>query len=242
MNLRDKIILITGGATGIGRATADLCAADHAKVIVADINTQAGEDAARALNGTFVHVNVADESSVKAMAAKIANQYGHLDGLLHAAAILKGAHVALDEYTFDTWKSVLDVNLTGTFLCAKYAAPLLKESGRGVIVLISSIAATVGSSSFAYWSSKGGVQSLGITLAQRLAPDGIRVNVVSPDSIDTNMKRSVIAAEAERRGDPAKFDQIVRNANLGQPEGLAKVLAWLLSEEADYVRGTIFTR
>ncbi len=242
MDLRDKIILITGGATGIGRATADLCAADHAKVIVADINTQAGDEAARALNGTFVHVNVADESSVKAMAAKIANQYGHLDGLLHAAAILKGAHVALDEYTFDTWKSVLDVNLTGTFLCAKYAAPLLKESGRGVIVLISSIAATVGSSSFAYGASKGGVQSLGITLAQRLAPDGIRVNVVSPDSIDTNMKRSVIAAEAERRGDPAKFDQIVRNANLGQPEGLAKVLAWLLSEEADYVRGTIFTR
>ena len=242
MNLRDKVILITGGATGIGRATADLCAAEHARVIVADINDEAGEEAARMLNGTFVHVNVSDEASVKAMVEKIATQFDYLDGWLHAAAILKGAHVALDEFTFDTWRSVLDVNLTGTFLCAKYAAPLLKGSGRGVVVLISSIAATLGSSSFAYGASKGGVQSLGITLAQRLAPDGIRVNVVSPDSIDTQMKRSVIAAEAERRGDPAKFDAIVRNANLGQPEGLAKVLAWLLSEDADYVRGTIFTR
>src|SRR5947209_5964675 len=99
MELRDKVILITGGATGIGRATADLCAAAHAKVIVADINAEAGDQAARALNGTYVHVNVADEASVKAMIDKVATQYDHLDGLLHAAAILKGAHVGLDEYT-----------------------------------------------------------------------------------------------------------------------------------------------
>src|SRR5260370_41207841 len=102
MNLRDKVILITGGATGIGRATADLCAAENARVIVADINDEAGEDAARALNGTFVHVNVADETSVKALVEKIATQFDYLDGCLHAAAILKGAHVPLDEYTFGT--------------------------------------------------------------------------------------------------------------------------------------------
>jgi NAD(P)-dependent dehydrogenase (short-subunit alcohol dehydrogenase family) len=130
--------------------------------------------------------------------------------------------------------------VTGSFLCAKHAVPLLRKAGGGVIVLVSSGAATGGSSSYAYGSSKGGVSALGVTLARKLAPDNIRVNVVAPGNISTRMKLGVIEEDGRRRGIPT--DRLVEEARLGQPEGMARVLAWLASEDADYVRGTITTR
>jgi NAD(P)-dependent dehydrogenase (short-subunit alcohol dehydrogenase family) len=111
-----------------------------------------------------------------------------------------------------------------------------------VIVLVSSGAATHGSSSFAYGTSKGGVNSLAVVLANALAPKNIRVNVVSPGNIDTGMKRSVIAAERERAGRKADIEGAVANAGLGSPSGVARVLAWLASDDADYVRGSVTTR
>ena len=107
-------------------------------------------------------------------------------------------------------------------------------------MLVSSGAATGGSSSYAYGSSKGGVSALGVTLARKLAPDNIRVNVVAPSNISTRMKLGVIEEDGRRRRIPA--DQLVEEARVGQPEGMARVLAWLASEDADYVRGTITTR
>jgi 3-oxoacyl-[acyl-carrier protein] reductase len=109
-----------------------------------------------------------------------------------------------------------------------------------VIILVSSGAAVGGSSSVAYGASKGGVNSLGITLAAKLAPENIRVNVVMPGNIDTGMKRSVIAAEAEKSG--KSLEDAVAASKLGVPEGVAQVLAWLVSDDADYVRGMITTR
>lgn len=240
MKLNDKIILIPGGAMGIGKATAELCAARGAKVIVADLNAEQGAQTANAIGGTFYPVNVADESSVRALFEKIEAQYGRLDVLLQTAGILKGAYVPIEDFTLDVWRAVIEVNVTGSFLCAKYAVPLMKKAGKGVIVLVSSVAATSGSSSYAYGTSKGGVSSLGITLARKHADDNIRVNVVSPGNIETNMKLSVIALDAERRGE--SYEKLVAGFNLGAPEGVGKVLAWLASDDADYVRGFIETR
>jgi NAD(P)-dependent dehydrogenase (short-subunit alcohol dehydrogenase family) len=242
MNLSGKIILVVGGATGIGAATAVLCAGRGATVIVADLNQTAGRATAERCGGLFLPVNVADEASVRAMFDQIEARYAKLDTLLHTAGVLKGAFVSLDEFSLDTWRSVLEANTTGSFLCAKYAVPLLRKAGGGVIVLVSSGAATGGSSSFAYGTSKGGVNSLGIVLANALAPENIRVNVVAPGNIDTAMKRSVIAADVARQGNEGDYDQAVRESRLGSPEGVAKVLAWLASDEADYVRGLIATR
>jgi meso-butanediol dehydrogenase/(S,S)-butanediol dehydrogenase/diacetyl reductase len=243
MDLNNKKILIAGGAMGIGRATALCCAEAGASVIIADFNNEAGHALAKELAACFIQVDVSNEDSVKAMYTEIENQFGSLDVLLHTAGVMKGAHIPMDEFTLDTWRSVIDINLTGSFLCAKYAVPLMKKAGQGVIVLTSSIAATAGSSSFAYGSSKGGVTSLGLTLAKKLEADKIRVNVLSPGDIDTGMKRTVLQAEAERKhGDPAAFNTIVNDSNLGKPEGVAKVLAWLASDDADYVRGLISTR
>ncbi|MFN4294183.1 MAG: SDR family NAD(P)-dependent oxidoreductase [Thermoflexales bacterium] len=238
MNLRDKIVAIVGGATGIGRATAEICAAAGATVVIADFNEAEGRATASAVGGAFFPVNVADESSVAAAFTNIAAQHGRLDALIQTAGILRGAFVPLEEFDLATFESVVDVNLIGSFLCAKYAAPLLKKAGKGVIVLVSSGAAIGGSSSYAYGASKGGVNALGITLANKLAADNIRVNVVMPGNIDTAMKRSVIAAERERFGSGGEQQQL----NLGEPAGVGRILAWLASDDADYVRGMIQTR
>lgn len=238
MNLRDKIVAIVGGATGIGRATAEICAAAGATVVIADFNEAEGRATASAVGGAFLPINVADESSVAAAFTNIAAQHGRLDALIQTAGILRGAFVPLEEFDLATFESVVDVNLIGSFLCAKYAAPLLKKAGKGVIVLVSSGAAIGGSSSYAYGASKGGVNALGITLANKLAADNIRVNVVMPGNIDTAMKRSVIAAERERFGSGGEQQQL----NLGEPAGVGRILAWLASDDADYVRGMIQTR
>jgi NAD(P)-dependent dehydrogenase (short-subunit alcohol dehydrogenase family) len=239
-SLQNKIILLVGGATGIGRAAAKLCAERGATVIIADLVTNEGQQAAAESGGGFFPVNITDEAQVAALAAKVAEDYGRVDVLIHTAGILQGAFVPLDEFSAETFRRVLDVNVTGTFLVTKHLTPLLKKSARGVVILTSSGAATGGSSSFAYGSSKGGVNSFAITLTNRLEADGIRVNVLSPGNIDTPMKRSVIAADAEKR--KTDFEQNLAASKLGDPAGVAKILAFLASDDADYVRGIISTR
>ena len=239
--LSGKIILVVGGAAGIGRAAAQLCAERGAQVIIADFDSM-GAEAASAIGAAFLPVNVTDEASVQGLFASIDKTYGRLDVLLHTAGILKGAYVPLDEFSLETFRAVLDVNTVGSFLCAKTAAPLLRKAEKGVIVLVSSGAATGGSSSFAYGTSKGGVNSLGIVLANSLAADHIRVNVVAPGNIDTAMKRSVIEADLNRQGKADELPQAVLTAGLGNPAGVARILAWLASDDADYVRGLIVTR
>jgi NAD(P)-dependent dehydrogenase (short-subunit alcohol dehydrogenase family) len=242
MSLSGKVILVVGGAAGIGAAASRLCAERGASVIVADRDEAAGAGVARDCRGTFIPVDVADEASVKRMYARVVETPGRLDVLLHVAGVLRGAFVPLEEFTLETFRMVLDVNTTGSFLCSKHAVPLLEKAGGGVIVLVSSGAATHGSSSFAYGTSKGGVNSLAVVLANALGPRGIRVNVVSPGNIDTGMKRSVIAAEVERSGRPVELESAVAEAGLGSPRGVALVLAWLASDDADYVRGMVTTR
>ncbi len=237
MSLQNKIVLVAGGATGIGAATATLCAAQGATVILADYNNTAGQAVAERIGAEFHAVNVTDESSVRALFAQIARAHGKLDALIQTAGVLKGAFVPIEEFELDMFRQVIDVNVIGSFLCAKHATPLLAKSGKGVIVLVSSGAATGGSSSYAYGTSKGGVNALGITLAKKLEPQGIRVNVVMPGNIETPMKRAVVDLEKQLFGGGEQ-----NSAVLGEPVGVGRVLAWLASDDADYVRGEIRTR
>jgi NAD(P)-dependent dehydrogenase (short-subunit alcohol dehydrogenase family) len=242
VNLDQKIVLVVGGATGIGRATAALCAQRGAQVVVADRDEAAGKESAQACGGAYLPVNVTEEASVRQLIAAVEAKFGRLDALVQTAGVLKGAFVPLEEFSLDTFRMVIDVNTVGSFLCSREAAKLMKKSGKGVIVLLSSGAATGGSSSFAYGTSKGGVNSLGIVLANGLAKDNIRVNVVAPGNIDTPMKRSVIVADVERRGKPEELDKALADSHLGTPDGVAKLLAFLVSDDAEYVRGLINTR
>jgi NAD(P)-dependent dehydrogenase (short-subunit alcohol dehydrogenase family) len=240
MELKNKIILVVGGATGIGAAAALLCAERGATVIIGDLDAAQGKQNASAAGAAFFQVDVTDEASVQSMAKQLEREYGRVDALIQTAGILLGAYTSIEDLAPETFEKVWKVNVTGTFLCLKYTTPLLKCSSKPVVLLFSSPAANFPSSSYAYGASKGGVQAFGIAAAQKLGEEGIRVNLVAPGGIDTPMKRSVIAVDAQKRN--LDYDKAISTSNLGAPEGVAKVLAWLVSDEAEYVRGVVATR
>ncbi len=245
-DIRGKIILITGAAQGIGEATARLCARRGASVIVVDVKADKGEAVAasiRAEGGQAESraVDVRSDEAVQSLFADVTAAHGRLDVLICAAGVLLGPYLQPEEFPVETFDFVMDVNVRGSFLCTKYATPLLAASNKGVMILIASGAGVIGgSSSIAYGTSKGAVNGLGMTLAGHLASRNIRVNVVCPGGIQTELKLSVIQSQADRQGQ--NFDELVTNSHLGDPAGVARLLAYLASDDADYVRRTLFTR
>ncbi len=184
-------------------------------------------------------VDVRVEGEVRAMVDDVVRAFGRIDGLIHSAGILEGALVPVDLFEEETWDRVVDVNMKGSFLLCKHVAPVLERTGGGVLVLVSSGAGVRGgSSSAAYGSSKGGVHGLSLVLAQQLASRGIRVHALCPGSLDTPLKLEVLKKQADLEG--RRLEEM--RAGLGKPEGVGRVLAFLVSDDADYVRGTVFTR
>ena len=246
MRDQPRVSLVTGGGSGIGRETCFHLAASGDIVVIADINEAEGRETAdriREAGGKAEShcVNVAAEDEVRALFARIRETHGRLEVLVNSAGILRGAYVPLEELEASVVEQVMDVNYLGSFLCCKYAAPLIEESGGGVILLLASGAGVRGgSSSIAYAGSKGAVNGLGMALEQRLAPRGIRVNVVCPGSVDTPMKRENIREAARAQGrDP---DRALDGVTLSDTSKVAKVVAFLASDDAAMVRGAVFTR
>lgn len=248
LDLTGKVVFITGGAQGIGEATARLCAQRGAAVVIADYNRENGEKAAASIRESgaqadFVAVDVREAEQVKAAVDFIQQKYGRLDKMVCAAGVLLGPWLQPEDFPIDDFQKVIDINVKGPFLCSKYATPLLEASGDGVVVVVASGAGVKGaSSSLAYGSSKGGANGFGMTLEGHLSRRGIRVNVICPGNIITSMKMSVDVAAAQREGRPVEEAYAHAQREYGVPEGIAKVIAWMISDEADYLRGTLFTR
>ena len=206
MRLQNKVALVTGGATGIGAATAVMYAREGAKVIIADLNETDGKATVQSIEaegGTaqFVRTDVSQEAEVAGLIETVEKNFGRLDVLVTCAGILLGAAVRIDQFDAEAWDAVIRVNLRGTFLCTKHAVPLMTKSS-GVIVLIASGAGVTGpSASVAYGASKGGVRGLGFTLKNQVEPLGIRVHVVCPGNLNTPLKLRAIAEIAERGGE-----------------------------------------
>jgi NAD(P)-dependent dehydrogenase (short-subunit alcohol dehydrogenase family) len=248
LSLQGKVAVVTGGAQGIGEATAGLCAERGAAVVIADFNRENGERAAAAIRdrgcqADYIATDVRDDGQVKALFEGVRQRHGRLDILICAAGVLKGPYLQPEEFPLEDFDMTIDVNVKGPFLCAKHAAPMLEASENGVMVVVASGAGVIGpSSSLAYGASKGGANGLGMTLQGHLAPRGIRVNVICPGNIVTDMKMSVEAVQAKREGRSVEEALEKARQNYGVPLGIARVIAFMVSDEADYLRGTLFTR
>jgi NAD(P)-dependent dehydrogenase (short-subunit alcohol dehydrogenase family) len=248
-DLTGKVIVVTGGAQGIGGAAARLCAKRGGQVIIADWNAGNGAKAAANLEGAgykacFVQVDVRSPEAVEKLMAHVQAQYGRLDVLVCAAGIFKGAYQPPDELSIEDFDAVIDVNLKGVFLCTKYAMPLFDaRGGGGTIIIVGSPAGVTGASgSLAYGASKGGVNGYGMTLARHIAKREVRVNVICPGGINTELKLGVVEAEARLHGKAVEAAVNEAKQQLGDPEGVGRVIAFLASDEAAYVRGTLYTR
>ena len=248
MSLENKTVVITGAAMGIGRAAAISCAEAGGRTVLADIDETRlketfGEIHAAGGESSCQVVDVSDARQVEDLMAGAVEDFGRIDALINCAGILEGAYVPVDELDETVWQRVMDVNLKGSFLTCKYVVPVMKEQKKGVIVLLSSGAGVRGgSSSVAYGTSKGAVHGQAVVLESQLASFGIRVHAVCPGGIATPMKLRNIAQAAESRGDSVEEALKQAEEYLGDPEGVGKILAFLVSDHADHLRQTVFTR
>lgn len=243
--LHGKRVLITGGASGIGRAAAMTLAGRGARVLVVDVDDAEGrlliaEAGRMGRDVSFVHADISLEPETAAAVETAAADLGGIDVLIHAAGIMSGQLEDIRDFGEATWDRVIDVNLKGAFFVAKHVAKVMVPAGAGVIILVASKAGvTTGSGSYAYGASKGGVHGLTLTLDRHLAPHGIRVNDLCPGEIDTPLMRASLAEAASHGGDTVAIEQTLRR--LTAPEAVADVLAFLASDAAACVRGTVFT-
>ncbi|HEY1748970.1 MAG TPA: SDR family NAD(P)-dependent oxidoreductase [Xanthobacteraceae bacterium] len=244
--LDGKVAIVTGAASGIGRASATLFAREGARVVAVDKNTEGLRetvDAITAAGGT-VKARAADASSeddVKAFVDLTLTAFGSLD-IVYANAGISGGLMPppLLEQTVDNWLQVLRVNLIGPFLAIKHASPHMMKKGRGSIVLTASVAglrANAGGSP--YSASKAGVISLTQTAANSLLGSGVRVNAICPGLIETGMTQELFDA-ARQRGTDRKIGQLNPLQRAGKPAEIAAMALFLASDESSYVNGQAF--
>ena len=245
-DLSGKRIIITGAATGIGRATTLRISKSGAKVAAFDVNDTDGADTISEVNeaggdARYWHVDVRDEIAVSGAVTAAETWLGGVDVLIHVAGVLQGAAIELDEFPEEIWDTVLDINLRGSFTICKYVTGAMKKQGKGVIILTASGAGVHGgSSSLAYGSSKGGVHGLSLVMASHLEKHNIRVNDVLPGSVATPLKVANVEQMHEASGKAGSLKDKI--GALVSPDEISKVYAFLASDEAGMVKGSVTTQ
>jgi NAD(P)-dependent dehydrogenase (short-subunit alcohol dehydrogenase family) len=237
--LDNKVAVITGAASGIGRATARRFAAEGANVVVADFDEKAGPEVAKEIGGLYVQVNVADEKSVVAMYDKTVEVYGGIDILFNNAGISPADDDSILTTGLDAWRRVQEVNLTSVYLCCKYGIPHLQKRGGGSIINTASFVAVLGSatSQISYTASKGGVLAMSRELAVQFARERIRVNALCPGPVNTPLLIELFAKDPERA---ARRLVHVPMGRFGEPEEIAGAVLFLASDDSSFVTASTF--
>lgn len=236
--LEGKVALITGAASGIGRATSLIFADEGAQLVLADVDDVGGEETASAVGeALYVHCDVADPGQVDAAVDAAVERFGRLDCAFNNAGI-GGASAPLADYDLESWHRVLAINLTGVFLCMRSELREMLAQRAGAIVNAASVAGVMGYPKLAaYNAAKHGVIGLTRTAALEYADHGIRVNAVCPGWIETPMVMDQGPAPAS---DPQVYEAIAGMSalnRLGLPEEIGRAVAWLCSDAASYVTG-----
>ena len=235
LDLKGRNAVVTGGAAGIGFAIARRLAASGAKLSIWDRDDKALAEASKALGGAHTaKLDVSDEPQVQAAFAATAKALGKVDALVCSAGIT-GPNMKTWEYPLADWKQVLDINLTGVFLCNKALAPHMQANNYGRIVNIASIAGKEGNpNASAYSASKAGVISLTKSLGKELAQTGIRVNCVTPAAVKTGMFAQMTQAHID-----FMLSKIPMN-RFGEVDEIAALVAWLCTEDCSFSTGAVF--
>jgi NAD(P)-dependent dehydrogenase (short-subunit alcohol dehydrogenase family) len=234
-----KVALVTGGASGIGRATALAFARAGAKVVVADIAVEAGRETLRMIEETggdavFVRTDVSQADEVEALIEQALEAYGRVDCAVNNAGVI-GEMAPTAKCTEENFDQVIGTNLRGTWLCMKHEIAHMLERGGGVIVNMSSVSGIRGLPDFpAYAASKAGILQLTRTATLEYAKWGIRINAICPGTIDTPMVAGVVAARPELE---QEFLALHPMGRIGKPEEVAEAALWLCSDAASFVTG-----
>jgi NAD(P)-dependent dehydrogenase (short-subunit alcohol dehydrogenase family) len=237
--LDGHVVVITGGGSGIGRATAQVAAEAGASIAVWDLNDAAGAATADQVGGKAFHCDVCDADTVSSAADETVAAFGRVDGVLNAAGILL-VEGSVEACSLDDWERVINTNLRSVFLVSKYLLPSLRASGRGSIVNIASLYGLRGyADECAYDASKGGVVNLTRQMAIQYARDGVRVNAVAPGEILTPLSRKLFNPDRPEEEEIAALGATVPMGRMGRPEEVGAVITFLLSELASYVSGAI---
>jgi NAD(P)-dependent dehydrogenase (short-subunit alcohol dehydrogenase family) len=241
--IQDRVAVITGGCSGIGLATAQRFVAEGAKVVIGDVNDEAGAHVVTHLGGpavaTYVHVDVTDKDQVDALFQTAKDTYGSLDIAFNNAGISPPEDDSILDTDLEAWRRVQEVNLTSVYLCCKAALPHMLEQGRGSIINTASFVAVMGAatSQISYSASKGGVLSMTRELGVQFARQGVRVNALCPGPVNTPLLRELFAKDAERA---ARRLVHVPMGRFGEPEEMASAVLFLASDDSSFMTASTF--
>jgi NAD(P)-dependent dehydrogenase (short-subunit alcohol dehydrogenase family) len=237
--LAGKVAVITGGASGIGLATARRFAAEGAKVVIADMDPVSGQRAADEVGGNFVQVNVADEEQVNNLFETVFKMHGSVDVAFNNAGISPPDDDSIETTEMPAWQKVQDVNLKSVYLCCRAALKYMTQQGSGSIINTASFVAVMGSatSQISYTASKGGVLAMSRELGVQFARQGIRVNALCPGPVNTPLLQELFAKDPERA---ARRLIHIPMGRFADPDELAAAVAFLASDDSSFITGSTF--